>query len=95
MRGVAQRKTFRSLHVSLSFVPAASLAEMIHRIYLFISAVFFVYNGFPPLGDALGLAGVSGPRIIFHPFSVTRLSRNPGTVTHQSLFTSQSSPCPA
>jgi len=30
---------------------------VLFMIYLFISAVFFAYNGFPPLSDALGLTG--------------------------------------
>ena len=95
MRGVAQRKAFYSFHVRFSFISATSLAKMTHRIYLFISAGFFAYNGFSLLGDALGIAGVSSPRIVCYSFSVTRLSRNIGTTIHQSLSTSQSSLYPA
>ena len=59
MRGATQRKAFRSLHVSSFLRYSYGLSRTGHRIYLFISTVFFAYNGFPLLGEALGLADVS------------------------------------
>ena len=62
---------------------------------MFISTVFFVFNGVPLLGDALGFTDVSSPSMASHPSRVMKFFRIPGTITHLGSCSSLSLRCPA